>query len=551
MIQSLDNNTIRRISSGQVITRVEDVVKDNGSGIPENDRPAMALRYHTSKLEDFGGLSKVETYGFRGEALNSICAVSESTQITTKTSKDPVAINYSIDRTGKITAQKNSSKIGKAVQNLLTTYALAHPHIRFFLKLIYDNAARLNFKAGEWILPSMKSQMQSLNELYGVEFTNNVEFVVWDTDKETSLEIENENCDILDGSNCAKSKIIIEAILPKPDAKPQVIFKNSQSFIYVNNRPVTATRGEIKNIVSIVKSTYTEIACKHGWTGKSKNSSISLFDYLMSDRLFFTFLDFIANKKTPFIWINIKLPTYDYDNINNCAMSPYSVGKIPKVGLEDSSSSNLNLSPFSAELLYLSSSEPSSAGDIVVSLSSVNQRSPETTAQNDPELVLSDVDNLNEPLSGNQVVSDKRKGKMTDHGSTTSQVSDQVTKKKANKEKKNDSKTSRLLDEWYKTAQTSDVPTTLPIVSPSSTPPHTNNLQHKDRRGSKSMINPPQNNSYGSINIAYEESDNDGEYVVQNNKSNKGSNQRKQRKNSRDEGPVRKRSALDDTENVT
>ncbi|CAG8719738.1 36348_t:CDS:10, partial [Racocetra persica] len=600
---------------GQVITRVEDVVKeliensidaqatsievrlvgdglnsivvkDNGSGIPENDRPVMALRYHTSKLEDFGGLSKVETYGFRGEALNSICAVSESTQITTKTSKDPVAINYSLDRTGKIvdskpvgitegttvmvmmlfshvpvrrqTAQRNSSKVGKAVQNLLTTYALAHPHIRFFLKLIYDNAARLNFKAGEWILPSMKSQMQSLNELYGVEFTNNVEFVVWDTDKETSLEIDNENCDILDGSNCAKSKIIIEAILPKPDAKPHIIFKNGQSFIYVNNRPVTATRGEIKNIVSIVKSTYTEIACKHGWT---------------------------ANKKTPFMWINIKLPTYDYDinvepsknvvffhngeqissaiekllinvyDINNRAMSPYSVGKIPKVGLEDSSSPNLNLSPISTELLYLSSSEPSLAGDVVVSSSSVYQRSPETTSQNDPELVFSDVDNLNEPLSGNQVVSDKKKGKMTDHGSTTSQVSDQGTKKKANKEKKNDSKTSRLLDEWYKTAQTSDIPTTLPIVSPSSTPPHTNNLQHKDRRGSKSMINPPQNNSttlsYGSINIAYEESDNDGEYDFQNNKSNKGSNQSKQRKNSRDEGPVRKRSALDDTENIT
>ncbi|RIB11152.1 pms1 protein [Gigaspora rosea] len=131
MIQSLDNNTIRRISSGQVITKVEDVVKeliensidaqatsievrlvgdgltsivvkDNGLGIPESDRPAMALRYHTSKLEDFGGLSKVETYGFRGEALNSICAISESMQITTKTSKDPVAVNYLLDRTGKI-----------------------------------------------------------------------------------------------------------------------------------------------------------------------------------------------------------------------------------------------------------------------------------------------------------------------------------------------------------------------------------------------------------------------------------------------------------------
>ncbi|CAG8457976.1 18269_t:CDS:10 [Cetraspora pellucida] len=630
MIQSLDSNTIRRISSGQVITRVEDVVKeliensidaqatsievrlvgdgltsivvkDNGLGIPESDRSAMALRYHTSKLEDFGGLNKVETYGFRGEALNSICAISESTQITTKTSKDPVAINYSLDRTGKIvdskpvgitegttvvvmmlfshvpvrrqTVQKNSSKVGKAVQNLLTTYALAHPNIRFFLKLIYDNAAKLNFKSGEWILPSMKSQMQLLNELYGVEFTNNVEFVVWDTDKETSLEIENENYDILDGSNDAKSKIVIEAILPKPDAKPPVIFKNSQSFIYVNNRPVISTRGEIKNIVSMVKSTYTEIACKHGWT---------------------------ANKKTPFMWINIKLPTYDYDinvepsknvaffhkgerilsAIENLLINvygscqtvslekEYSVGKVPNTDFADSSSTNLNLSPISSELLYLSSNEPSLADDIVVDSSSFYQQSP---AQNDPELVLLDVDDLNEPLPKNQVVSDKRKGKVTDHGSTSSQMSDQVTKK-ANKEKRNDVKASRSLEEWYKTAQTSDVPTTLSIVSSSSTPPRTNN----DRRGSKSMTNHPQNDStilpYDSINIAYEESDNEREHVFPNNKSNESSNQRKQKKkyplghtdsmdssssrrnsinsNSHDDGPVRKRSALDDTENI-
>ncbi|CAG8500969.1 7153_t:CDS:10 [Dentiscutata erythropus] len=593
MIRSLDNNTIRRISSGQVITKVEDVVKeliensidaratsievrlvgdgltsivvkDNGIGIPENDRPAMALRYHTSKLEDFGGLSKVETYGFRGEALNSICAISESMQITTKTSNDPVAINYLLDRTGNIVdsksvgitegttivvtmlfspvpvrrqaAQKNSSKVGKAVQSLLTIYALAHPHIRFFLKLIYDNAAKLNFKAGEWILPPMKSQIQLLNELYGVEFTNNVGFVVWDTDKEeTSVDIENEDYDILDGSNGTKSTIIIEAILPKPDATPQVIFKNGQSFIYVNNRPVIATRGEIKSIVSMVKSTYTDIACKHGWT---------------------------ANKKTPFMWINIKLPTYDYDSewilnaIKNMLINVYGSCqkvssekeyRVPQIDPADPSSSNNNLSPISSELLSLTSSEPSLTDDTVID----------------------DIDD-----QGQNVVSDKRKGKMVDHGSVMSQMSDQATKKKVNKEKRNDVKASRSLEEWYKNAQTSDVPTTFSISSPPSTPPpHTNNLQHKDRKGSKNTVsNPPQNDiarlSYDSINIAHDESEVNGEYGFPNSQGNEDSNQRIQRKNYSsgltdstdssnvrrssidDGGHVRKRSTLDVMEDI-
>ena len=47
-------------------------VKDNGVGILECDRPSMAMRYHTSKLCDFEGLSRVETYGFRGTTNQNI-----------------------------------------------------------------------------------------------------------------------------------------------------------------------------------------------------------------------------------------------------------------------------------------------------------------------------------------------------------------------------------------------------------------------------------------------------------------------------------------------
>lgn len=42
----------------------------------------IGLRYHTSKLTRFEDLSEVETYGFRGEALSSICIYSDVTIIT-------------------------------------------------------------------------------------------------------------------------------------------------------------------------------------------------------------------------------------------------------------------------------------------------------------------------------------------------------------------------------------------------------------------------------------------------------------------------------------
>lgn len=106
MIKILDEKTAAKIAAGEVIERpagvlkellenaldsgasvinidIEDAgkklirVNDNGSGMDETDLALALKRHSTSKIKNFEDLDNLNTFGFRGEALYSVAAVSE------------------------------------------------------------------------------------------------------------------------------------------------------------------------------------------------------------------------------------------------------------------------------------------------------------------------------------------------------------------------------------------------------------------------------------------------------------------------------------------
>ncbi len=184
-IQVLDQITIDKIAAGEVIERPASIIKelvensidagassvtveiqdggisfirvtDNGSGIEKEDIRNAFLRHSTSKIRSVEDLAHISSLGFRGEALSSIAAVTQ-TELITKTEKDVFGSRYVIEGgvekiledTGapngttflvrqlfyNVPARRKFLKTPMTeaghVQDLLMRLALSHPEVSF------------------------------------------------------------------------------------------------------------------------------------------------------------------------------------------------------------------------------------------------------------------------------------------------------------------------------------------------------------------------------------------------------------------------------------
>ncbi|GFR30840.1 mismatch repair endonuclease PMS2 [Trichonephila clavata] len=151
-IKPIDRTSVHKICSGQVVLTLAIAVKelvensidagattievkleeqgsksveviDNGKGVKACDFESLTLKHHTSKIADFSDVSFVSTFGFRGEALSSLCALSDL-EIKTCHAESDVGTILSFDHNGiLIESTPTARQVGTTVtlKNIFST----------------------------------------------------------------------------------------------------------------------------------------------------------------------------------------------------------------------------------------------------------------------------------------------------------------------------------------------------------------------------------------------------------------------------------------------
>ena len=215
IINVLDKNVAELIAAGEVVERPASIVKeliensidagaskitieikggginyiritDDGCGISREDIHKAFIRHATSKVLTQNDLEKIMTFGFRGEALASIAAMSK-VEINTRTKDEIVGTKYIIEGSdrgeafdigctvgttifirnvffntpARLKFLKKDSYEGSNIQNVVEKLAIINPEISF--KFIKDGKIEINTPGNNDLKSSIDRKSTRLN----------------------------------------------------------------------------------------------------------------------------------------------------------------------------------------------------------------------------------------------------------------------------------------------------------------------------------------------------------------------------------------------------
>ena len=227
-INILDDLTINKIAAGEVVERPSSVVKellenaidsgatqvvvditdggkkcikisDNGSGILSSEVEKCFLRHATSKIKEIDDLYDLYSFGFRGEALASISAVSNIEMIT-KTKEEVIGTKIELSGSKIIKKEPIGTKDGTTItikdlffntpvrakflksthaetiniSDLINKLAIGNPGVR--IKYINNEKLMLN-------TPGDNKLINVIRSIYGKEITDNLIEVDYEDEK--------------------------------------------------------------------------------------------------------------------------------------------------------------------------------------------------------------------------------------------------------------------------------------------------------------------------------------------------------------------------------
>ncbi|KAF7289882.1 DNA-mis-repair domain-containing protein [Mycena indigotica] len=168
-------------------------IQDNGCGIRKADLPILAERFTTSKISTFSDLSKIATYGFRGEALASMSHVARLSVITKTKSEtcawkahylDGVLVEGKTGQTAepkpcagndgttiiiedlfyntptRLAALRSASEEHARILDVITKYAVHNPTVSFVCKKAGSAGPDLS-------IPTSSETAQTIRHVYG------------------------------------------------------------------------------------------------------------------------------------------------------------------------------------------------------------------------------------------------------------------------------------------------------------------------------------------------------------------------------------------------